>query len=699
MIWGGDTGCQHEWHDLDSCSQFLSQKAESISFINLVCDSDALSNIKMNNKSPSSIIEIRRKPLFQKENSQAERKTPTTSRKTNTTMFINCPVAIKLPFDKIPLNNIGNVREPNRFTFSGQDSKVTQNQNQGDRPDFPPPDGSVFTCPLLAQGLIGCNAFSDKFREFLVTTDKTGLSVFSDRSIGNQQPHEIGEFRCPLCKKFKVYVPLLGFPTVIKAITSPRTEREFAHFSMPQRAVHFFAAISAVDDNTSIPALRRTGFSFIKMRGLNFKESTTPETFLKHNYGICIKCGAVKGDLGLEPFIENQIVLTTSGRVFEVGGYLTHMMQVMAEVWRVLKPRGVAFVNIGDSYATGAGRVGSSPGGGKQGERWKGYRGDHEWDPKYSRGQGPTTQPNRMPLEGIKPKSLCLIPQKFAIKCQEMGWIIRSEIIWAKPNPMPESVKDRPTRSHEQMWMMTKSNKALLWKHRDGKWVYEKPEPDYIWIHKKTDEEQKESPSKAEVKNWKRKNLWSGYSYYWDQEAVLEDINPKSLEREQYKWKAAFVGRHTMPGENRPHSDTHQHFTNPKGRNIRDVWSIAEERDPLLAYLLMHLYSTNPELLGKILSEYTSDAALIKSIWSIATEPTPEAHFATWPSKLVNRMIRAASKPGDIVLDPFCGTAKTVVEAEKLNRVGIGMDLSWEYLSEIAMLRFNQPLQKELAVL
>ena len=73
-------------------------------------------------------------------------------------------------------------------------------------------------------------------------------------------------------------------------------------------------------------------------------------------------------------------------------------------------------------------------------------------------------------------------------------------------------------------------------------------------------------------------------------------------------------------------------------------------------------------------------------------------HFATWPSKLVEPMIRAATKPGDIVFDPFCGTAKTVIEAERLNRTGIGMDLSFGYLNDIAAVRLAMPLQRSKIV-
>jgi DNA modification methylase len=100
-------------------------------------------------------------------------------------------------------------------------------------------------------------------------------------------------------------------------------------------------------------------------------------------------------------------------------------------------------LNLGDSYATGAGKVGNCPGGGEQGENWKGL----------------STSPNRLPIEGLKPKDLIGIPWRVAFALQADGWYLRSDIIWAKPNCMPESVTDRPTRSHEYIFLLTKSRK------------------------------------------------------------------------------------------------------------------------------------------------------------------------------------------------------------------------------------------------
>lgn len=123
--------------------------------------------------------------------------------------------------------------------------------------------------------------------------------------------------------------------------------------------------------------------------------------------------------------------------------YVVAIVKVFREVNRVLENNGTLWLNLGDSYATGAGKVGNCPGGGEQGENWKGL----------------STSPNRLPIEGLKPKDLIGIPWRVAFALQADGWYLRSDIIWAKPNCMPESVTDRPTRSHEYIFLLTKSRK------------------------------------------------------------------------------------------------------------------------------------------------------------------------------------------------------------------------------------------------
>lgn len=133
--------------------------------------------------------------------------------------------------------------------------------------------------------------------------------------------------------------------------------------------------------------------------------------------------------------------------------YVARMVEVFREVRRVLADDGTLWLNLGDSYATG---------GGERGYRWKGLRGSRGGSakqPHTGAAVGPLVQPNRMPLPGLKPKDLVGIPWLVAFALRADGWYLRSEIIWHKPAPMPESVTDRPTRSHENVFLFAKSER------------------------------------------------------------------------------------------------------------------------------------------------------------------------------------------------------------------------------------------------
>lgn len=145
--------------------------------------------------------------------------------------------------------------------------------------------------------------------------------------------------------------------------------------------------------------------------------------------GCCVLCGAWRGAFGLEPTI---------------ALYVQHSVEILREVRRVLRPDGVCFWNLGDSYSNAT--VGPRSGGTLN--QWK---------------NGGRINPSIIPDPGItrnsglKPKDLCLIPARVAIAAQEDGWWVRSDIIWGKRNPMPESVRDRPTDAYEHILMLTKS--------------------------------------------------------------------------------------------------------------------------------------------------------------------------------------------------------------------------------------------------
>lgn len=117
--------------------------------------------------------------------------------------------------------------------------------------------------------------------------------------------------------------------------------------------------------------------------------------------------------------------------------YVREMVAVFSDARRILKQDGTLWLNLGDSYATGAG----------QGNRTKRDLLGTSW------------RPNRLKIEGLKPKDLVGIPWRVAFALQADGWWLRQDIIWHKPNPMPESVTDRCTKSHEYIFLFTKAER------------------------------------------------------------------------------------------------------------------------------------------------------------------------------------------------------------------------------------------------
>ncbi len=143
--------------------------------------------------------------------------------------------------------------------------------------------------------------------------------------------------------------------------------------------------------------------------------------------------------------------------------YVKKLVTVFREVRRVLAKDGTCWLNLGDSYATGAGKA-VSHGGGKEGKRWAQRWTPNDTDPSGQKADS-LNQPNRMKLPGLKAKEVIGIPWRIAFALQSAGWYLRQDLIWHKPNPKPESVQDRCTRAHEYVFLLTKS-KRYWWDQR-----------------------------------------------------------------------------------------------------------------------------------------------------------------------------------------------------------------------------------------
>jgi DNA modification methylase len=150
--------------------------------------------------------------------------------------------------------------------------------------------------------------------------------------------------------------------------------------------------------------------------------------------GSC-KCGAKRIDaqIGLEDTPD---------------AYVAKLVEVFREVRRVLKNDGTLWLNLGDSYWNGGAQ-----------KRDGGHDFVDGGKPKLLAAKGSILQPKLAPIDGWKPKDLCGIPWRVAFALQADGWYLRSDIIWHKPNPMPESVTDRPTKAHEYLFLLSKQER------------------------------------------------------------------------------------------------------------------------------------------------------------------------------------------------------------------------------------------------
>jgi len=260
-------------------------------------------------------------------------------------------------------------------------------------------------------------------------------------------------------------------------------------------------------------------------------------------------------------------------------GYVERLVEIGREIKRVLRDDGTFWLNLGDTYWGGGWRgVELNKHSGKV---QKGHPGSHCGD-AISMGKGTHSL--------FKAKDMVGIPWRSAFGLQADGWYLRQDIIWSKPNPMPESVTDRCTKAHEYIFLLSKS------KH-----------------------------------------------YYFDSNAI----------KQPYK-------ENTKPGSQ---------FGGKKGNSEFGMKSRMQKSEQ--GYFEM------------------KDGANMRSVWTIPVRPFRGAHFATFPEKLPELCIKAGSREGDIVLDPFFGSGTTGWVAQRLGRNWLGIELNPDYI-KIAEERFQQ---------
>ncbi len=279
--------------------------------------------------------------------------------------------------------------------------------------------------------------------------------------------------------------------------------------------------------------------------------------------------------------------------------YVKKMVDVFREVHRTLRDDGVLWLNLGDSYSSnGTTRWPNSSdaygnGYGKAGA-WKG--GEHI-RPKGG---------------GLAPKQLIGIPWRVAFALQADGWYLRQDIIWHKPNPMPESVTDRCTKAHEYLFMLTKSAR-----------------------------------------------------YYFDNEAIKEPAKVYSGRAATFDRSGNAVSAHVIQGQS---AAQHRKRTAKPGKNEASGKAT---------------YDGFNDRWNKSTEDETPSARNRRSVWTIATRPYKGAHFATYPTALIEPCVLSGSRPGDLVLDPFGGSGTTAEVALKNGRRAVLCELNPDYVSLI----------------
>ena len=353
--------------------------------------------------------------------------------------------------------------------------------------------------------------------------------------------------------------------------------------------------------------------------------------------------GDLAGEIGREPTLDEHIDV---------------LVRVFREVRRVLRSDGTCWINYGDAYAH-----------------------DGKWGGESGGKQSYLDDANRMRIgrekrrTGLKPKDLIMLPARLALALQADGWWVRSEIIWAKPNPMPESATDRPTSAHEKIYLLTKSAR-----------------------------------------------------YFYDAKAVQTAQAVESLARQDRAMKG-----YAPPGQT-AHNGLMAPRKNKRHQAIPTGWDTG-----LGAHGTIHLNGRTPrsdkqrghsrrhagfngrwDAMSK--EEQQAGGANLRNIWLLASEPFRGSHYATFPPALVETCLKAGtSEKGAcsacgaplvrltssgwalscdceaagvvpcVVLDPFGGAGTTGLVADRLGRDAILIELNESYV-EMARARIRNDI-------
>jgi DNA modification methylase len=350
---------------------------------------------------------------------------------------------------------------------------------------------------------------------------------------------------------------------------------------------------------------------------------TSPPYWGLRDYGV-------DGQYGMEPTL---------------GEHLEKMVEVFAECRRVLKPTGTLWLNYGDCYAT-------TPNGRSAADTKAAGTDDRTFRDKPFSTVGPvlgssdadrqrkgksankhhdSSSHGMRVLAGgyLKPKDLCMVPNRLAIALQDAGWWVRSEIIWGKPNAMPDSSgRYRPSTSHEKIFLLTKTGKSFY-------------DAEAVRMPASESAAARKMPDNCDTGA-------GGHGTFHRNGSEKGKVTDKQRRIAEAKDRAGGCRGRTIAGFN-------------------DRWDAAE--------------AAGSDNSTRLLRNYEDDLSPIvpPEVWRIATAAFKEAHFATFPPALVAPCIMAGCPKGGVVLDPFGGSGTVGMVAEALGRESILIDLNAEY--------------------
>lgn len=357
---------------------------------------------------------------------------------------------------------------------------------------------------------------------------------------------------------------------------------------------------------------------------------TSPPYWGLRDYGV-------DGQIGMEPTLAEHMAV---------------MVEVFEEVRRVLKPTGTLWLNYGDCYAT-------APNGRSAADTKAAGSDDRTFrDKPFSTIGGP-----------LKPKDLCMLPNRLAIALQDAGWWVRSEIIWGKPNAMPDSSGVyRPSSAHEKIFLLTKSGDGDVWRARDTGEISFAPDlTETCPLVTRPDQSA---------------HRWVRLGSYFDSEAVRISRSTVDNRKQPDGWDTGDGahgvfhrgGREKGKQKDDPQRGQFKKLDKQRGHTRRhdgfnDRWD--------------SMTKSEQQANGRLLRNFEPDLSELVPpdvmAWEIAIQGFSGAHFATFPPSLVVPCVLAGCPKGGTVLDPFGGAGTTGMVAERLGRQAILIELNHEY--------------------